>query len=96
MKVQRQWGGGEKGVGEVGRNCVFIEDDVQGVKIKAVLLYRRYSWVVMDSIIKVLEGFHHRMDRMISGITYWLIGERGWGWSSVADTLEAVVMWPIK
>ena len=34
-----------------------------------VFLYVRNSWVVMDKILKVLEGFHHRGSQMISGMS---------------------------
>ena len=29
--------------------------------VQTVLIYRGGSWVVMDAILKVLEGFHHRV-----------------------------------
>ena len=34
-----------------------------------VILYGRNSWVVMGDMIKVLEGFHHRAERRITGMT---------------------------
>ena len=39
--------------------------------VQAVLLYRSKIWVVMDSMVTVLEGFHHRIARLIAGMTAW-------------------------
>ena len=33
-----------------------------------VLIYRRKSWVVTEMIMKVLEGFHHKLSWRISGM----------------------------
>ena len=38
------------------------------VVVNMVLLYRSESWVVTDAIIKVLEGFHHRIYWRIVGM----------------------------
>ena len=34
-----------------------------------VIFYGSEIWVVMGEIIKVLEGFHHRVSQRITGIT---------------------------
>ena len=34
-----------------------------------VLLYGRESWVMKGGLLKVLEGFHHRPERRIPGLT---------------------------
>ena len=39
--------------------------------VQAVLLYRSKIWVVMDYMVTVLEGFHHRIARLIAGMTAW-------------------------
>ena len=37
--------------------------------VQIVLLYGSESWVVMDAMLKMLEGFHHRLARRIAGIS---------------------------
>ena len=37
--------------------------------VQLVLLYWSESWVVTGSMLKLLEGFHHRVVRSIMGIT---------------------------
>ena len=34
-----------------------------------VLLYGNEIWVVVRAMLKVLEGFHHRVARLITGMT---------------------------
>ena len=36
---------------------------------QSVLLYGSEIWVVMGEMLKVLEGFHHRAARRITGMT---------------------------
>ena len=36
-----------------------------------VLIYGSESWVVTDVMLKVLEGFHHRVARCIEGMSAW-------------------------
>ena len=36
---------------------------------QAVLLYVSESWVVTGAMLKLLEGFHHRAARRITGMT---------------------------
>ena len=64
--------------------------------VKAVLLYRRDSWVVTEVMLEVLEGFHHRVSWRIAGKSDRQVGEEGWGWSSVVEALEAAGMWFMK
>ena len=37
--------------------------------VQSVLLYRSESWVVTGEMLKVLEGFHHRLDRSMTSMT---------------------------
>ena len=37
--------------------------------VKAVLLYGREIWVVIDTMMTVLEGFYHDISRHIEGMT---------------------------
>ena len=39
-----------------------------------VLIYGSESWVVTDVMLKVLEGFHHRVARWIEGMSAWRVG----------------------
>ena len=64
--------------------------------VKTVLFYGGCIWVVTKAMMKVLEGFHHRVARRISGRLARRVGEGGWDWSSVAETLEAADRWPRK
>ena len=43
-----------------------------------VLFYGSESWVVTGEILKVLEGFHHWVDRRITGVTATLGAVRHW------------------
>ena len=36
--------------------------------VQMVMIYRIESWLVMDVMLKVLEGFHHRVTWIIAGI----------------------------
>ena len=37
--------------------------------VQEVFFYESESWVVADVILKFLEGFHHKVDRRIAGMT---------------------------
>ena len=39
--------------------------------VQLVLVYRSKNWVVKDSMLKVLEGLHHRAARRIMGMMAW-------------------------
>ena len=52
-----------------------------------VLLYVIYSWVVTVAMLKVLEGFHHRVSRRISGMTVQREEGREWDYPPVADAM---------
>ena len=38
--------------------------------VQTVLLFGSDSWVVTEIMLKVLEGLHHRVARMIAGMSY--------------------------
>ena len=42
-----------------------------------VLIYGRDIWVVMDVMLKVMEVYHHSVDRRIAGMKYWRVREGG-------------------
>ena len=64
--------------------------------MQLVLLYERKSWLVMGAMIKVLEEYHHRASRQISGITAECTTSVEWEWPLVADMLETSGLWEIK
>ena len=37
--------------------------------VQTVLIYESESWVVMDEMLKVLEGFHHQVAWSITGMS---------------------------
>ena len=47
--------------------------------VQAVQLYWSESWVIMDYMMKVMEGFHHHIAWRILGKISWSIGERWMG-----------------
>ena len=59
------------------------------VVVNMVLLYRSEIWVVTDAIIKVLEGFHHRIYWRIVGMMDWRVGDEGCKWNRYEEFLKA-------
>ena len=53
-------------------------------------------WVVTDTMMKLLEGFHHMISRRILGMT----AQRGaggeWEWVPVEAALEEAGLWPTR
>ena len=64
--------------------------------VQTGFLYGSKRWVVMGAMLKVLEGFHHRVTRRIKGKTYQRMVNREWEWPQVEDTLEIEGIWTIK
>ena len=60
-----------------------------------VLLYGCESWVITDSMRKVLEGFHHRIARRISGKVAQRVGEE-WHYPPIEEALEEAGLWPMR
>ena len=46
--------------------------------VRVLLLYRSDIWLVKEVMLKVLEGFHHHVDRRISVISAQRVGEGVW------------------
>ena len=59
------------------------------VVAQTVLLYGSDSWVVTGEMLKVLEGFHHRVARKIAGMKAWRVEDGEWDYPLVGDFLEA-------
>ena len=64
--------------------------------VQTVLIYGSEIWVVIDAMLKVLEGFHHQVTWRIAGMEARQVGEGGWEWLLVVEALEAVVLRQIK
>ena len=47
-------------------------------------------------MLKVLEGFHHRVARIITGMALQRMTGREWEWPQVAEALETAGLWTIK
>ena len=54
-----------------------------------MIIYGRYSWVIMEEMMKVLEGFHHQIMRRITGKTACRVGEEGWEFYLTGEAIEA-------
>ena len=63
--------------------------------VQSVLLYRSESWEVTGDMLKILEGFHHRAARRITGMTAKHVADREWEYPPVAAALEATGLHPI-
>ena len=50
-------------------STVQAQGDIYKAAVQSVILYGRESWVVTGEMLKVLEGFHHRASRQITGMT---------------------------
>ena len=43
--------------------------------VHTMLLYGRESWVVIDVMLKFMEGFHHQVAQRIAGMSSWRVME---------------------
>ena len=60
----------------------------------AVLLYGCETWTLTDTMIKVLEGFHHRVARRITGKMPYLEGD-DWIYPPLVDAMEEAGLFTI-
>ena len=58
--------------------------------VQVVMLYGSEIWVITDVMMKVLEGFHHRIDKRIMGKTVRKVGAEVWECPPMEDALETV------
>jgi hypothetical protein len=53
-------------------------------------------WVIAKSMLKVLEGFHHHVARLLSDLMlHCFTSENWWECSPVADAMQAVGLFKI-
>ena len=63
----------------------------------STLLYGCETWVISDTIVKALEGFHHRIARGISKRHFRYFAEEDrWERPPIAPVLETVGLHPVK
>ena len=58
-------------------------------------MYGSEICVVMDRMLMVLEGFHHRIARRIARMTVQRGNVREWEWSLVDAALEVTELWTL-
>lgn len=65
--------------------------------VQSVLLYGSETWVINPSMLRVLEGFHHRVARRLTGRTARYVHQGGgqWEYPPMDETLEAAGMSPM-
>ena len=65
--------------------------------VQSILLYGCKTWFITSQVLSVLEGFHHRMARCLSGKRpYYLPREDQWAYPPIAEVLEGASLYPIK
>ena len=94
-KARRQWEMVEKVVPKTGE-MVWASVMLYKSVVKSLLLYRSESWLVMGLMIKVIEGFFHRVARRIKGVTAQRTTVGKCKFPLVTEALETVGIYPIK
>ena len=61
-----------------------------------VLLYGSKIWLVTVVMLKLIEVFHHRLERRIVGMMARRTTIGDWEFPPVAESLDTTVLWPIK
>ena len=91
-KSQRRWGFVAKLKGKTGAP-IKAQAMMYKALVQAVLRYGSEIWLMVDLMMTVLEGLHHKVTRRIAGMTA-IKGDDGeWWWSSVYITLEVIEIW---
>ena len=94
-KSQRSWRMVEKVLGKTGAP-IKAQEMMYKVLVQNLLLYGIKRWLVMDAMMMVLEGFHHKISRHIVEMTDIYGDSREWEWDSVEAALEVACIWPIR
>ena len=95
QKARRQWGVLAKVLTSTGAT-VHHQEIIYKAVVQKILLYGIEIWVVMGSILKVLEGLYHQLARRIVVKTDWHTVDRDWECIPVSDSLDISELWPIK
>ncbi len=64
--------------------------------VQSVLLYGCETWVVKEGMLKVLEGFHHRVARRITGRTARRLPNGEWRYPCVKKALRKAGLWSMR
>ena len=64
--------------------------------VQAILLYGCETWTLTNPMIKVLEGFHHKVARRISGKMPTLLPSGEWHYPPLAEALEEAGLFPLR
>jgi hypothetical protein len=65
--------------------------------VQSILLYGCETWNITSQVLSVLEGFHHRVARRLSGKRpFYLPREDQWVYPPIEEALEAASLYPIK
>ena len=64
--------------------------------VQAILLYGCETWTLTNPMIKVLEGFHHKVARRIAGMMPTRLPSGDWYYPPLADALEASGLFPLR
>ena len=63
---------------------------------QVVLIYDSKIWVIMESMMKVMEAFRHLVDWSIAEKKAWRIRAKGQEWLPVEEALEAEGLWHMQ
>ena len=64
--------------------------------VQSILLYGCETWVISSQVLRVLEGFHHRVARSLSGKRpYYLPAEDQWVYPPIEEALEVAGLYSI-
>jgi len=64
--------------------------------VQSVLLFGSETWVLSPSMLKALEGFHHRVARQLSGKVGWYLPrEDRWVYPPISEVLEEAGLFSI-
>ena len=64
--------------------------------VQAVLLYSCETWVITDAMLRVLDGFHHKAARRITGNMPQRLPDGQWYYRPIEEVLSEAGLYPIQ
>ena len=64
--------------------------------VQSVLLFGVETWTLTESMLKCLQGFHHRVARQLSGLTASRLPHGAWQHHPAADALKTCGMYSME